>query len=121
MPKTVLIVEDNKLNMKLFVGLLQESGYETVQSADGRDVVDLARQHKPNLILMDIQLPETSGLECTLRLKVDEDLKDIPVIAVTAFNLEGGLERIFAAGCAEVISKPIDAPLFLKTVATFIS
>jgi len=121
MAKTVLIVEDNELNMKLFVRLLQESGYETVQSADGRDVVDLARKHKPNLILMDIQLPETSGLECALRLKVDEDLKDIPVIAVTAFNLDGGVERIFAAGCADVLSKPIDAPLFLETVAKFIS
>ena len=121
MAKIVLIVEDNKLNMELFVGLLQESGYETVQSIDGRDVVDLARKHKPNLVLLDIQLPETSGMECALRLKADEELKDIPVIAVTAFDLEGGSERIFAAGIADVIGKPIDAPNFLETVAKYIS
>ncbi len=121
MPKIVLVVEDNELNMELLVGLLQESGHETVQSTDGRDVLDLARKHKPDLVLMDIQLPGTSGLECALRLKADEELKDIPIIAVTAFDLEGGVERIFAAGCIDVISKPIDAANFLETVAKHIS
>ena len=82
MSKTILIVEDNELNMRLFDDLLQAHGYGTVQTADGREAIDLAREHHPDLILMDIQLPEISGLEVTKILKADDDLKTIPVIAV---------------------------------------
>src|SRR5437660_12671698 len=85
MGKTVLIVEDNELNMKLFHDLLEAHGYATVQTRSGIDALSLARQHRPDLILMDIQLPEVSGLEVTKWLKDDQDLKRIPVVAVTAF------------------------------------
>ncbi len=85
MQKTVLIVEDNELNMKLFNDLLEAHGYATLQSRNGMEALELARAHKPDLILMDIQLPEVSGLEVTKWIKEDDELKIIPVIAVTAF------------------------------------
>ena len=83
MSKTVMIVEDNELNMKLFHDLLDSHGYRTLQTRSGLDALQLARTHRPNLILMDIQLPEVSGLEVTKWLKDDEELRDIPVIAVS--------------------------------------
>ena len=89
MAKKVLIVEDNELNMKLFNDLLEAHGYQTVGTRNGIDAMDLARQHRPDLILMDIQLPEVSGLEVTKWLKDDSELKGIPVVAVTAFRDEG--------------------------------
>ena len=85
MTKTVLIVEDNELNMKLFHDLLDAHGYETLQTRNGVEALQLAREHHPDLILMDIQLPEVSGLEVTKWLKEDDHLREIPVIAVTAF------------------------------------
>ena len=96
MAKTVLIVEDNELNMKLFHDLLEAHGYQTVGTRNGIDALDLARQHRPDLILMDIQLPEVSGLEVTKWLKDDAELKAIPVVAVTAFAMKGDEERIRA-------------------------
>lgn len=87
MPKTVLIVEDNELNMKLFNDLLEAHGYQTVQTRNGLEALDLARAHRPDLILMDIQLPEVSGLDVTRWLKEDDELKTIPVVAVTAFAM----------------------------------
>ena len=120
MAKTILIVEDNDLNMKLFNDLLQAHGYETVQTMDGRDVLKLAHDHSPDLIIMDIQLPEISGLEVTKMLKADDELKDIPVIAVTAFAMKGDEEKIREGGCEGYIAKPISVPTFLETVAKFI-
>ncbi len=120
MAKTILIVEDNELNMKLFNDLLQAHGYETVQTKDGRDAVSLTREHKPDLILMDIQLPEISGLEITKQLKADEDLRHIPVIAVTAFAMKGDEEKIREGGCEGYIAKPISVPDFLETLAKFL-
>ena len=83
--KTILIVEDNELNMKLFHDLLDAHGYKTLQTRNGMEALALAREHRPDLILMDIQLPEVSGLEVTKWLKEDDQLRTIPVIAVTAF------------------------------------
>lgn len=117
--KTVLIVEDNELNMKLFNDLLDAHGYRTIQTRDGIEALDLARQHKPDLILMDIQLPEVSGLEVTKWLKDDETLKHIPVIAVTAFAMKGDEEKIREGGCEAYISKPISVVSFLETVRRF--
>lgn len=94
MAKTVLIVEDNELNMKLFNDLLEAHGYATLKTADGIEAIELARTHRPDLILMDIQLPEVSGLEVTKWIKEDDALKSIPVIAVTAFAMKGDEERI---------------------------
>ena len=119
MAKKILIVEDNDLNMKLFNDLLQAHGYETVQTVDGRDALKLAREHSPDLILMDIQLPEISGLEVTKMLKADDDLKGIPVIAVTAFAMKGDEEKIREGGCEGYIAKPISVPHFLETVKKF--
>jgi two-component system, cell cycle response regulator DivK len=120
MPKTVLIVEDNELNMKLFHDLLQANGYETIETRNGIEALDLARKHKPDLILMDIQLPEVSGLEVTKWIKEDEELKSIPVIAVTAFAMKGDEERIREGGCEAYLSKPISVAKFLETVRHFV-
>jgi two-component system cell cycle response regulator DivK len=116
MSKKVLIVEDNELNMKLFHDLLDSQGYQTLQTREGLQAMALARQHMPDLILMDIQLPEISGLEVTKWLKDDEELAHIPVIAVTAFAMKGDEERIRQGGCEAYISKPISVMHFLETV-----
>ena len=120
MAKTVLIVEDNELNMKLFHDVLDAHGYDTLQTRTGLEALALARKHHPDLILMDIQLPEVSGLEVTKWLKEDDALRDIPVVAVTAFAMKGDEERIRQGGCEAYISKPISVPMFLGTVRQFI-
>jgi two-component system, cell cycle response regulator DivK len=116
MSKTVMIVEDNELNMKLFHDLLDAHGYHTLQTRNGMEALRLAREQRPDLILMDIQLPEVSGLEVTKWLKDDERLCDIPVIAVTAFAMKGDEERIRQGGCEAYISKPISIATFLDAV-----
>ena len=118
--KTVLIVEDNELNMKLFHDLLEAHGYDTLQTKDGMEALRLARLHRPDLILMDIQLPEVSGLEVTKWIKEDDELRMIPIIAVTAFAMKGDEERIRAGGCAAYIAKPISVGHFLDTVKKYL-
>jgi two-component system cell cycle response regulator DivK len=120
MGKTILIVEDNELNMKLFNDLLEANGFKTVQTRNGIEAVALARQHRPDLILMDIQLPEVSGLEVTKWLKEDPDLRRIPVVAITAFAMKGDEERIREGGCEAYLSKPISVAKFLETVRHFL-
>lgn len=116
MSKTILIVEDNELNMKLFHDLLESQGFQTLQTRDGMQAMAMAREHMPDLILMDIQLPEISGLEVTKWLKDDEELAHIPVIAVTAFAMKGDEERIRQGGCEAYISKPISVMPFLQVI-----
>jgi two-component system, cell cycle response regulator DivK len=118
--KTILIVEDNELNMKLFNDLLDAHGYGTLQTRSGIEALKLAREHRPALIIMDIQLPEVSGLEVTKWLKEDDELRTIPVVAVTAFAMKGDEERIRSGGCEAYISKPISVVGFLETVRRFI-
>ena len=118
--KTILIVEDNELNMKLFNDLLESKGYNIVQTDNGLNAVELVRTHMPDLILMDIQLPEVSGLEVTKWLKADANLAHIPVIAVTAFAMKGDEEKILQGGCEAYISKPISIGKFLATIESFI-
>ena len=118
--KTVLIVEDNELNMKLFHDLLEARGYNILQTREGMEALRLARQHRPDLILMDIQLPEVSGLEVTKWLKDDPDLHPIPVIAVTAFAMKGDEERIRQGGCEAYLSKPISVAKFMETIRRFL-
>jgi len=118
--KTVLIVEDNELNMKLFHDLLEAHGYHTVGTRNGIEALDLARKHRPDLIVMDIQLPEVSGLEVTKWLKDDPELQKIPVVAVTAFAMKGDEERIREGGCEAYLSKPISVGKFLETVRHFL-
>ncbi len=120
MSKKVLIVEDNHLNMKLFHDLLEAHGIDTVETSDGREVMDLAREHKPDLILMDIQLPEVSGLEVTGWLKDDDELKAIPVIAVTAFAMKGDEQKIREGGCEDYISKPISVSRFMEVIDNYL-
>ncbi len=120
MSKSVMIVEDNELNMKLFNDLLEANGYRTIKTRNGLEALDLAREHHPDLILMDIQLPEVSGLEVTKWLKEDDELHAIPVIAVTAFAMKGDEERIRRGGCEAYISKPISVSKFVETVKSYI-
>ena len=117
--RTVMVVEDNELNMKLFNDLLETYGYRTVLTRDGQQAVELARRHQPDLILMDIQLPEISGLEVTRRLKGTTDVAHIPVVAVTAFAMKGDEERIRQGGCEAYLSKPISVPKFIYTIRQF--
>jgi two-component system cell cycle response regulator DivK len=120
MPKTVLVVEDNELNMKLFHDLLEGIGYNIVETRNGLEAIDLARKHKPDLILMDIQLPEVSGLEVTKWIKEDDELRAIPVIAVTAFAMKGDEERVRQGGCEAYMSKPISVGKFIETIRQFL-
>ncbi len=117
--KTVLIVEDNELNMKLFNDLLEAHGYRTIQTRSGTEAMQLVRAHKINLILMDIQLPEVSGLEVIRWLKDDEQLRSIPVVAITAFAMKGDEEKIRQGGCEAYLSKPISVVKFLETVGAY--
>ena len=121
MPKNVLIVEDNELNMKLFNDLLEANGYSTIQTRSGVEAVELTRRHRPDLILMDIQLPEVSGLEVIRWIKDDDGLKHIPIIAITAFAMKGDEEKILQGGCEAYLSKPISVVKFLETVRTYLS
>ena len=120
MSKTVMIVEDNELNMKLFHDLLEANGYQTIQTRNGTEALSLARSRRPDLILMDIQLPEVSGLDVTRWIKEDETIRHIPVIAVTAFAMKGDEERIRAGGCEAYLSKPISVTKFIETVRHFL-
>ena len=120
MKKRILIVEDNELNLKLFRDLLTAHGYETIETKEGLEAIRLTKSEKPDLILMDIQLPEVSGLDVTRRLKSDSSISDIPIIAVTAFAMKDDEEKILAAGCEAYISKPISIMPFLNTVRRFL-
>ncbi len=119
MDKTVLVVEDNDINMRLFHDVLEMRGYNVLQAKDGMEGWRMARKHRPDLILMDIQLPEVSGLEVTKWLKDDETLKSIPVIAITAFAMAGDKVKILEGGCNAYIDKPISIPDFLRTIERF--
>jgi two-component system cell cycle response regulator DivK len=120
-PKKVLIVEDNELNMKLFHDLIEACGHQILETRDGIEALKLARLHRPDLILMDIQLPEVSGLEVTRWLKEDDELRSIPVIAVTAFAMKGDEEKIRSGGCEAYIAKPISVSNFLDTIGRFLA
>ncbi len=116
MDKTVLVVEDNDINMKLFHDVLEVSGYNVLQAMNGMEGWRMAREHRPDLIVMDIQLPEVSGLKVAKWLKDDETLKSIPVIAITAFAMAGDKVKILEGGCDAYIAKPISFTNFLQTV-----
>ena len=121
MQKSILIVEDNELNMKLFNDLLEAHGYKTLQTRNGKQALELTRLHRPDLILMDIQLPEVSGLQVTQWIKEDKELCHIPVIAITAFAMKGDEEKIRRGGCEAYLSKPISILKFLETVRTYLN
>jgi two-component system, cell cycle response regulator DivK len=120
-PKTVLIVEDNELNLKLLNDLLEHQGYRVIATRLGEPSLGLAQQHHPDLILMDIQLPDLSGMEATRRLKKDEQTRAIPIIAVTAFAMPGDEASILASGCDAYVPKPFRVMEFLRLVERWTS
>ena len=117
--KTILIVEDNDLNMKVANDLLEANGYRILQSRDGLDALKIARESKPDLILMDIQLPGMSGLEVAKLIKNDENLKAIPIIAVSAFMMKGDEAIYRQGGCDGCIAKPITGSELLEIVEKY--
>ncbi len=117
--KCVLIVEDNPLNMKLFSAMISSQGYDVLQAADGSQGLDLARQQHPDLIILDVRLPDMSGLDVTHTLKTADGTRDIPIIATTAFAVQGDEERILAGGCDGYMAKPIAISAFLDLVDSF--
>ena len=120
MGKTILIIEDEPRNRKLFRDLLQRNGFETVEATDGEQGVNLAKTIKPDLILMDIMMPKMDGLQATRLIKADPTTKCIPVLALTGSAMSGDKERTLEAGCDGYIAKPVDIRELLKTVASFI-
>ncbi len=118
--KKVLIVEDNDLNQKLFVDLLEAHGFVTVHTRDGNEVVELAQKEQPNLIIMDIQLPNISGIDVIKQIKKTPVIKNIPILAVTAFAMQDDEEQILATGCEGYLAKPISIEPFIETVKHYL-
>ena len=112
----ILIVEDNALNIKLFCDLLAAHGHEPQAVTDSRQALEAARAFAPDLVITDIQLPHISGLELIRLLRGDEELKEVPVMAVTAYAAVGDDERIRAAGAQAYVSKPISVARFVQEV-----
>ena len=112
----ILVVEDNEKNMKLFRDVLQATGYRTLEATTGGQAVELATEHRPDLVLMDIQLPDIDGVEALGRLRADERTASIPVLALTAQAMEGDRERFWAAGFDGYLSKPLNIRELIGTV-----
>ncbi len=116
----ILVVEDNEFNLKLVRTLLQIKGYAVIEAMDAETGIKLAKKHCPDLILMDIQLPDLDGLTATRILREDKQTCNIPIVAVTSFAMEGDEQKTKDAGCAGYISKPLDTRTFLDEVDTFL-
>jgi two-component system cell cycle response regulator DivK len=116
MTKRILIVEDTEDNRQILRDLLTAAGYELIEAVDGAAGVAMAAKHKPDLVLMDIQLPLVDGYEATRRIKADPDLRHIPVVAVTSYALSGDEEKARAAGCDGYIAKPFSPRQLLGKV-----
>ena len=112
----ILVVEDNEKNMKLFRDVLSATGYRTLEATNGGEAVDLATEHAPDLVLMDIQMPDVDGVEALRRLRADERTADIPVLAVTAQAMQGDRERFLAEGFDGYLSKPVNVRELIGTV-----
>lgn len=117
--KTILVVEDNELNMKLLRGLLKMSNYTMLEAFNAETGIETARKHKPDLILMDIQLPGMDGLEATKVIRQDEDLKHTPIIALTSYAMRGDKDKALEAGCTGYITKPINTKGLIETLKKF--
>ena len=112
----IMVVEDNEINLKLFNDLLKAQGYEVIATQDGTVAVELARTSGPDLVLMDVNLPKISGLAIMALMKGDDELKNIPIVAVTACAMKGDEEKIRAAGCEDYVAKPISIPGRLRVL-----
>lgn len=117
----ILIVEDNEVNRELFREILEMYSYEVVLAEDGEEGIEMAKAHKPDLILMDIQLPKIDGVQATKILKADDATKDIPIIALTAFAMKGDEEIFLEAGCATHITKPIAVLDFINAIKAYLA
>jgi CheY-like chemotaxis protein len=117
--KTILVIEDNKLNMKLVNGLVKFGKYRMLEAEDAESGIELIREQRPDLVLMDIQLPGMDGLSATKIIKEDPDLTDIPIVALTSYAMQGDEEKALAAGCTGYITKPIDTRKFLETLSQY--
>ncbi len=117
---TVLITEDNPKNRKVFKDILSVHGYKSIEAVDGEEGYKMAKEHKPDLILMDVQLPGIDGYEVTRRLKSEDDTKDIPIIIVTSFAMAGEENEARAAGCNDYLSKPINIHQFIETIKKYL-
>lgn len=120
MAKTVLVVEDNSLNMKLFLALLHAAGYDTLACANGVDGESVARRERPALVVLDIQLPDIPCTEVARRLKNDPSARDVPILAVTAFALAADRDAVLASGCDHYLSKPFMPTQFIEKVLDLI-
>ena len=118
--KRILVVEDNELNLKLLNDILEAHGYDVLATGEGAVALAWARQYRPSLILLDLQLPDISGLEVTRQLKADTDTASIPIIAVTAFAMAGDEKKALEQGCDAYVAKPIDLRKVLDLVAGFV-
>jgi CheY-like chemotaxis protein len=118
--KTILVVEDNELNMKLVKGLIKIGKYRMLEAIDAESGIQLIREQRPDLVLMDIQLPGMDGLSATKIIKEDPSLKDIPIVALTSYAMQGDKEKTLEAGCTGYIAKPIDTRKFLETLAQYL-
>ena len=116
----VLVVEDNETNRYLLRFILEKNGYEVVEARDGVTGVELAIQEKPDLILMDIQLPDINGLDATKRIRASEADSEIPIIALTSYAMVGDRERALAAGCTGYIQKPINSETFMAEIEKYL-
>jgi CheY-like chemotaxis protein len=115
----ILVVEDNERNMKLFCDILQASGFGTLEATTGERAVEVALEHGPDLVLMDIQLPGIDGVEALSRLRGDARFRSVPVLALTAQAMEGDRERFLSAGFDGYLSKPVDVTDFVATVKRY--
>jgi CheY-like chemotaxis protein len=120
-PRRILLVEDNPMNRRVAEFLLKAQGYVVYEARDGQEALEMAKVHAPDLILMDLQLPGLDGFATTRIIKQDATIKNIPIVALTAYAMSGDAERAIEAGCDGYITKPIDPDEFPKTVASFIA
>lgn len=120
MAKKVLIIEDNVQNRYIFTLLLKHNGYEAVEATNGNDGLDKAKSECPDLILLDIQLPDIDGYEVTRKIRSDTALSSIPIVAVTSYAMVGDREKALDAGCNGYIEKPINPETFIKDIAGYI-
>ena len=118
--KKILVIEDNELNLKLVRTLLELAGYTVLEADNAAQGIALAQEQSPDLILMDLQLPDLDGLSATKNILADPLTREIPVIAVTSFAMEGDKEKALGAGCTGYISKPIDTRNFVNEVSGFL-
>jgi len=119
--KKILLVEDNPVNRRLAEFLLHSQGYQVRAATNAQEAFDTIKAERPDLILMDVQLPGMDGLEATRKLKAEPTTRDIPVVAVTSYAMKGDREKALAAGCSGYITKPIDKDTFVREVATVLS